>query len=123
MTSIRRSVTVAVLFIAYGMSLVWAHSLVRNKLWGMIDFQCVYYATSCLIHGQDPYNQDQLYAFYREQKGDIAPRADSHIQIVIQLIYLPTTFLLVAPFAVLYGDGRPCYGPAYRPLFLDWPRT
>ncbi len=66
-----------------------------------MDFRSVYYDTLCLIQHHNPYKASELEDIYRAQGWERlsypaqAPRAETLD------VYLPATFILVAPFAIL----------------------
>ncbi|MGB8845949.1 MAG: glycosyltransferase family 87 protein, partial [Terracidiphilus sp.] len=69
----------------------------------------MYCGTRCLIHGHDPYNQDEVAREYLSEDGQrpkvaswappIAPRLQ--FQSLTLWVNLPTTFVVAAPFAAL----------------------
>ena len=79
----------------------------RGTAW--IDFRGLYCGTRCLIHGHDPYNQDEVAREYLSEDGQrpkvaswappIAPRLQ--FQSLTLWVNLPTTFVVAAPFAAL----------------------
>lgn len=79
----------------------------RVTVVSMVDFKCVYYAGRTLLAHADPYNAtDSLYIY----DADLAnhPSDPAPIRTVVtRYIYLPTAFLLTAPFAALP------WGPAH----------
>lgn len=71
----------------------------------MIDFKGVYYDTRCLLHNCDPYNEAELSRFYTMDGGD-QPGEPAGLRRVVTLnVYLPTTSILTAPFAMLPWDS------------------
>ncbi len=79
----------------------------------MIDFKGVFYDARCLLQHSDPYNAGEplreLRAYLAE--GGVRPWPSDALQkILSQNIYLPTTFIFIAPFAMLPLD----------PAYLFW---
>ncbi len=73
----------------------------------MIDFKGTFYSARCLIQHSDPYKDGEpLRAYLAEQDDRTLP---SHVlrQVLSQDIYLPTTSVFIAPFAMLP------WGPAH----------
>lgn len=71
-----------------------------------IDFRAVYAGTRCLMHGHNPYNVGDLAREYGSEDGPRPPATPLHIQSITLYVNMPTTFMIVAPFAAL------AYGPA-----------
>ncbi len=95
------------LLLCCGISVLWGCLLQRSSPDGMIDFKGTFYAARCLIQHSDPYNDGTpLRAYLAEQNDRTLP---SHVlrQALSQNIYLPTTFILIAPLAILP------WGPAH----------
>jgi hypothetical protein len=73
----------------------------------MIDFKGTFYAARCLIQHSDPYKDGEpLRAYLAEQDNPPLPSPVLR-QVLSQNIYLPTTFILIAPLAILP------WGPAH----------
>lgn len=81
-------------FVLFGGSIACSRPL------GMLDFRALYYATSALLHHQDPYNQTLLHAYYQTSGGIQTDDPPWLIHTLTLVNYLPTTFSLVAPFAL-----------------------
>jgi hypothetical protein len=99
------------------LSLIWGIFLSRAaSSGGFLDFQNIYFGSECLLHHCDPYNVDQLDAFYQNEgfdhfykkqgPEDPALMAEIH-QLVTLYVNLPTTFLFIAPFTLFP------WGPAH----------
>lgn len=84
-----------------GLSLVWGVFLNHGTPGGIMGFPGIYYGTSCLIHGCDPYNQRELDALYAQRNPHASAETLQRRQSVTLYVNLPPTFLLVAPFALL----------------------
>ena len=67
------------------------------------DFSGIYYPSRCLLHQSDPYNPSTMLRIYLQETGSQSLRASGlhDIQVVTSQVYLPTTFLLMVPFALL----------------------
>jgi hypothetical protein len=102
---------------AYRNSALWVlFSLVISILWGVsigrggnawLDFRAVYAGARCLIHHHDPYNVGELEREYLSEDGQRPPDSLQYSQAIVYCINLPTTFVVVAPFASL------SWGPAH----------
>ena len=103
--NLRRQGLIWVLLCA-AVSIVWGTAIARSgNAW--IDFRAVYAGTRCLIHGHDPYNVSDLSQEYLSEDGQRPPATPLHIQSLTLYVNMPTTFMIVAPFAVLP------WGPAH----------
>jgi hypothetical protein len=67
----------------------------------MMDFKVVYYPTRCLIQGCDPYKADDVLHLFEVEEINSQLDAAKTRQIVTRFIYLPSAFLVTAPFAML----------------------
>lgn len=102
-----RRISLFWLLLCCGISVLWGCLLERSSPDGMIDFKGTFYAARCLIQHNDPYKDGApLRAYSAEQNDRTLP---SHVlrQVLSQNIYLPTTFILIAPLAILP------WGPAH----------
>jgi type III secretory pathway component EscS len=76
----------------------------RINYLGMIDFREFYYGSQCLMQGHDPYNQKDLGAIYQMEVWHATPTPGSAYSLPFTVPVtpnFPTTFLLVAPLALL----------------------
>lgn len=87
--------------ISTAMSLIWGISLGRSIPGGTNDLQVIYYGAGCLMQHGDPYRLDQLRAFYAAKDKRLPPGSIERPQAVTWYIYLPPTFLIGAPLAML----------------------
>ena len=75
----------------------------------MYDFKAVYYSSRCLLQHCDPYNESEMLHFLLSDSN--APTADPNLRSLLQgitlCVYMPATFILIAPFALL------AWGPAH----------
>jgi len=95
------------LLLCCGISVLWGCLLERSSPDGMIDFKGTFYAARCLIQHSDPYKDGEpLRAYLAEQDNPPLPSPVLR-QVLSQNIYLPTTFILIAPLAILP------WGPAH----------
>ncbi len=87
-------------------SVLWGISIGRSgNAW--IDFRAVYAGTRCLIHGHNPYNVGDLEREYLSEDGQRPPDTPFNLQAITLYVNVPTTFVIVAPFALL------SWGPAH----------
>jgi len=71
------------------------------KASGSPDFRALYYGTRCLLQHHNPYNENELESVYRREGGERATDSVLQRQVVTLYVNLPTTFLFVAPLAML----------------------
>jgi hypothetical protein len=89
-----------------GISVLWGISIGRGGTeW--IDFRAVYAGTRCLIHQHNPYNVEDLQLEYKSEDGQRPPDNPQYRQAVVLYVNVPTTFVVVAPFALF------SWGPAH----------
>ena len=80
---------------------------VTNSPIPMQDFRVIYYPARCLIQHGDPYKEGEVLRIYRAERGEKPLETTADRQIVTRHVYLPTSFALTAPFAMLpYGIAR-----------------
>ena len=92
--------------VCLAVSILWGGWVGRDgNAW--VDFRAVYAGTRCLIHHHNPYSVSDLEREYASEDGQRPPNGRSYIQAITLYVNMPTTFVLVAPFAVLP------WGPAY----------
>jgi hypothetical protein len=72
-----------------------------------VGFRAVYYGTRCLLEHHNPYNVSELESVYRRDGGERPAESMPYHQSVTLYVNVPTTFLFVAPFAMLP------WGPAH----------
>ena len=77
--------------------------LARTSMRRVQDFSGIYYPTRCLLHQVDPYNPAAILKDYQQESGHRTLNAAAlpDLQVVTSQVYLPTTFLLMVPFALL----------------------
>jgi hypothetical protein len=89
----------SVFFIAIGGTMEFLNPL------GGTDFLQIYASSRCIAHHCDPYQPDQLLAFYQGDTGGIPTDSSvvsrTYRQIVLIAPNLPTTLFLIAPVAAL----------------------
>jgi hypothetical protein len=100
MKSLRWSSLVLIL-LSTGISVLWGVSAGRAAYGGTLDFQGVYYGSRCLLQHCDPFNETELEHLYRSEGGEGPNESVQHRRTVTLFVNLPTTLLVVAPFALL----------------------
>jgi hypothetical protein len=105
MTKTRRN-ALAWILLASGISIGWGFSVGQNAN-GWVDFRAVYYGTRCLLNHHNPYKVSELESVYRAEGGERPSETVAAHQAVVLYVNVPTTFIVVAPFAMLP------WGPAH----------
>lgn len=105
MTKMRR-IALAWILLASGISIWWGFAI-GQTLNGWVDFRAVYYGARCLLEHHNPYNVSELESVYRTDGGERPAETVATLQAVVLYVNLPTTFIFVAPFAMLP------WGPAH----------
>jgi hypothetical protein len=100
MKNLRRS-SLFWLLVCTGISVLWGFAAGNSVHGGTLDFQGVYYGTRCLLEHCDPYNEAALEQVYRADGGESPSETLQHRRTVTLYVNLPTTFLFIAPFALL----------------------
>jgi hypothetical protein len=95
------------LLLCCGISVLWGCLLERASPDGMIDFKGTFYAARCLIQHSDPYKDGAPLRAYLAEQNDRPLPSPVLRQVLSQDIYLPTTSIFIAPFAMLP------WGPAH----------
>lgn len=90
----------ALILLSGGISILWGSSIGRNAS-GSVGFKAIYYGTRCLIQQHNPYKQSELEGIYRAEGGNRPSESAPARQTVTLYVNLPTTFIFVAPFAML----------------------
>jgi hypothetical protein len=73
----------------------------RSVPGGAVDLQVIYYATKCFLQGCDPYKPAELRAFYSAEEKRLPPNSIETPGHVAPNNYLPPTFLIIGPLALL----------------------
>ncbi len=95
-----RRIALAMILLSGSISLLWGFYLGQTgSRW--TDFRAVYYGTRCLMEHRDPYKVSDLEATYRDENGAPPGETGNAHQAVVLYVNVPTTFVLVAPFALL----------------------
>ena len=121
----KRWVGPAFLLLCAAISIVWGSSSTLNR-YGTTDFRAVYYGTRCLLQHHNPYNVSELERVVRDEDGERPSETVQQHQAVVLYVNLPTTFLFVAPFAVLpFGIAQMLWlvllaGSLILAAFLIW---
>ncbi|MGB6973081.1 MAG: glycosyltransferase family 87 protein [Terracidiphilus sp.] len=68
---------------------------------GLLDFKVLYYGAKCLVHHCDPYNVSDLTRFFVQSGGELPTDPPIIRHVVTTYVYLPTAFLVTAPFSLL----------------------
>ena len=89
------------MLVSSGISILWGLSIGQASPNGSGDFKGVYYDARCLLQHLDPYQEGAPLGVYQAERGMLSPSSDTLRQALTWTVYLPTTFILVAPFAVL----------------------
>jgi hypothetical protein len=100
MNSTRRT-GLLLLLLSGAISILWGLAIGRTPDGRTLDFQAVYYGTRCLLEHHNPYKVSELEAVYRADGGERPTETNKHRQTVTLYVNLPTTFLFVAPLAML----------------------
>jgi hypothetical protein len=100
---VKRWVSLAALLLSAAISIVWGSSTSLNR-YGTTDFRAVYYGTRALLQHHNPYNVSELERVVRDEGGERPSETAQQHQAVVLYVNLPTTFLFVAPLAVLPFD-------------------
>ncbi|HZB89330.1 MAG TPA: glycosyltransferase 87 family protein [Terracidiphilus sp.] len=82
-------------------SIYWGVSLARAVPGGIMGFPGIYYGTRCLMQHCDPYNVPQFEAFYERSGAAVPIDSVARRQAVTLYVNIPSTFVFVAPFALL----------------------
>ncbi len=89
------------LLLGSGISIVSGLALERGAQGGVMGFPGIYYGTRCLLEHGDPYVPAQLESFYQRAGAGVPANSVARRQAVTLYVNLPTTFLFVAPLALL----------------------
>jgi hypothetical protein len=95
------SIALLCLLLSSGISIWWGLAIGLKAEAPTLDFQAVYYGTRCLIEGHNPYKVAELEAAYRADGGERPTETLKDRNTVALFVNLPTTFLFVAPLAIL----------------------
>ena len=92
------------LSVSSALSVFWGFGVERAAHGIIVDFKVVYTGARCLLEKHDPYSESQLMGVYLAEGGK-RPSSPEELfkvrQVVAMLVYLPTAFIYVAPFALL----------------------
>ena len=93
-------IALAWILLAGGISIFWGSSLGKpENRW--VDFKAVYYGARCLLEHHNPYNVSELDDVYRAEGGESPSETFTAHQTVTLFVNLPTTFIFIAPLAML----------------------
>ncbi len=74
----------------------------RSTPMGLLDFKLLYYGARCFTHHCDRYDAAEMQSFFHADGGDRPTDPPQVRTVVTEYIYLPTSFLVTAPFARLH---------------------
>jgi hypothetical protein len=95
-----RRISLFWILLATGISILWGSSIGKPaNRW--VDFNAVYYGARCLLEHHNPYNVSELDGVYRAEGGERSSQTVTAHETVTLFVNLPTTFILLAPFAML----------------------
>ena len=95
-----RQIALTWILLASGISILWG-SCVGPSANKWVDFRAIYYGTRCLMERHNPYNVSELDRVYRTAEGERPSESAQAHQSVTLYVNLPTTFIFIAPFAML----------------------
>jgi hypothetical protein len=75
--------------------------LEHNSIPHTVDFSVVYFPARTLLEDRDPYAASEVLSVYRAVGGDGGSSTEKTRQIVTRYLYLPNTFAISLPFAML----------------------
>lgn len=96
-----RRIGLLCLLLSGGISILWGLAIGLHVEGGTLDFQAVYFGTRCLLEHHNPYREAELEAVYKADGGESPSETLKHRRTVTLYVNLPTTFLFVAPLAML----------------------
>jgi hypothetical protein len=96
-----RGTSLALLAVAASVSILWGIALERGRSLGVMGFPGIYLGTRCLLQGSDPYDVGQLQHASLAAGYPTLSNSSALRQSATLYVNLPTTFLFVAPFALL----------------------
>lgn len=100
MTRTRR-IGLLLIVLSGAISILWGFALGRTVHGGPLDFQGLYYGTQCLLQHHNPYKQSELETVFQAEGGERPSDSIQRRQVVTLYVNLPTTFLFIAPLAML----------------------
>lgn len=101
-----RGIGLFLILLSSSISILWG-SYIGQTGNGWVDFRAVYYGTRCLLEHHNPYKVSELEAVYRTDGGERPAESAAAHQAVTLYVNVPTTFLFIAPLAMLP------WGPAH----------
>jgi hypothetical protein len=96
-----RQIALALILLSSGISILWGFSVGESANGGQVDFQAIYYGTRCLLQHHNPYKVSELEGVYRADGGERPSENARRHQLMTLYVNLPTTFIFIAPFAML----------------------
>lgn len=105
--TMKRRLGLILVLVSGGISILWGLAIGQSAQGGTLDFQAVYYGTRCLLEHHNPYKVAELASVYKADGGEYPGETAKNRQLVTLYVNLPTTFLFVAPLAMLpYWAGQ-----------------
>lgn len=96
-----RRIGLLLIVLSGAISILWGVALGRTVPGGPLDFQGLFYGTQCLLQHHNPYSQSELNTVFQAEGGERPSDSIQRNQVVTLYVNLPTTFLFIAPFAML----------------------
>jgi hypothetical protein len=121
-----KRIALLVLILSGAISVLWGFEIARGPNAHTLDFQAVYYGTRCLLQHHNPYNEAELGAVYKSDGGETPSETLKHRRTITLYVNLPTTFLFVAPLAMLPWNVAQAIwllllaGSLFMGVFLMW---
>ena len=101
----RRRLSVWLILLCNGISIIAGVALDGSSRAGTMNFRAVYYGARCLSRHVDPYKPDEFLRVYRAEGGEFPPEESGKSSLFLRAVpicvNLPTTLVLLAPFAML----------------------
>ena len=119
----RRRTALVWLLLCCGISVFWGSSIERVSPYGLFDFRGIYYYARCLLQHSDPYKTGEPLRVYLADGGV----SSGVLPDILSLnMYLPTSFIISVPFAMLpWGPAHIFWmafiaGSLFLAAFLMW---
>ena len=98
--TISRTISLPILFLSAAVSIVWGVSI-ASQPFSDTDFRAVYYGTRCLLQHHNPYDVSELESVVAAEHGERPQDIIPQHQAITLYVNLPSTFVVLAPIAVL----------------------
>ena len=96
-----RRIALSLILLSSGISIWWGIAVAQAASDGALDFKAIYYGTRCLLEHRNPYKVSVLEDVYRAEGGERPAEPIRNTRLVTLYVNLPTTFIFIAPFAML----------------------